>query len=68
MYIAAAKQVNTYPGKLHIKWIVQHKQILFSINKCYEGGIVKVLLPINFNICFGWSKEQSHWDGSFEYP
>ena len=25
-------------------------------------------LPISFNICFGCSKEPSHWDGSFEYP
>ena len=27
-----------------------------------------MFLPINFNICFGCSKETSHWDGSFEYP
>ena len=25
-------------------------------------------LPIDFNICFGCSKEPSHRDGSFEYP
>ena len=25
-------------------------------------------LPINFKMCFGCSKEPSHWDGSFEYP
>ena len=29
---------------------------------------MNVLLPINFNMCFGCSKESSHWDGSFEYP
>ena len=26
------------------------------------------LLPIIFIICFGYSKEPSHWDHSFEYP
>ena len=25
-------------------------------------------LSTNFNMCFGCSKERSHWDGSFEYP
>ena len=28
--------------------------------------IAFISLPINFNICFGWSKEPSRWDGSFE--
>ena len=27
-----------------------------------------IFLPSNLNICFGCSKEPSHWDGSFEYP
>ena len=30
--------------------------------------IVVILLSINFNMCFGCSKEPSHRDGSFEYP
>ena len=30
--------------------------------------IVIFSLPININMCFGCSKEPSHWDGSFEYP
>ena len=30
--------------------------------------IVNILLSININICFGCSKEPSHWDGSFEHP
>ena len=34
--------------------------------------ILKVLfdfaLEVWFSICFGYSKEPSHWDGSFEYP
>ena len=25
-------------------------------------------LPIKLNMCFGYSKERSHGDGSFEYP
>ena len=29
---------------------------------------MNIFLPINFSICFGCSKEPSHWDGSFEYP
>ena len=33
-----------------------------------ERNIVNNFLPICFNICFGCSKEPSHWDGSFEYP
>ena len=27
-----------------------------------------ISLPINLKMCFGCSKEPSHWDGSFEYP
>ena len=34
----------------------------------FEIKIVKIFLPISFNICCGCSKEPSHWDGSFEYP
>ena len=28
---------------------------------------MNIFLPIIFSICFGCSKEPSHWDGSFEY-
>ena len=34
-------------------------------NQCQ---IVNIFLPIIFSICFGCSKEPSHWDGSFEHP
>ena len=34
----------------------------------YLRKISIIFLPINLNICFGCSKEPSHWDGSFEYP
>ena len=33
-----------------------------------ECKIVNIFLLISFIICFGCSKEPSHWDGSFEYP
>ena len=39
-----------------------------QINKILGCKIVNFFLPINLNICFGCSKEPSHWDGSFEYP
>ena len=39
-----------------------------KINKKIQRTIVNIFVPINFNICFGWSKELSHLDGSFEYP
>ena len=39
-----------------------------EINKKFQPKIVNIFLSINFNKCFGYSKELSHWDGSFEYP
>ena len=41
--------------------------ILSQVNKIFESKIVNFFLPINFNICFGCSKDSSHWDRSFEY-
>ena len=34
----------------------------------FESKIVIILLPINLNMCLGYSKEPSNGDGSFEYP
>ena len=31
-----------------------------EINKNFEPKIVNIFLPFSFNICFGFSKEQSH--------
>ena len=47
--------------------------ILYKYNKGLDikkilSKIVNNFLPIIFSICFGCSKELSHWDGSFEYP
>ena len=39
-----------------------------EINKNFEHKIVNIFVCVNFNICFGCSKESSHRDGSFEYP
>ena len=30
--------------------------------------IFSKFICIDLNLCFGCSKESSHWDGSFEYP
>ena len=34
----------------------------------FQHKVVNIFLTISFIICFGCSKEPSHWDGSFEYP
>ena len=40
-----------------------------GLNKqTFSHKILYMFLPIIFNMCFGCSKEPSHWDGSFEYP
>ena len=33
----------------------------------FEHKIVNIFSLISFNMCFGCSKEPSHWDSSFEY-
>ena len=38
------------------------------INTISQRKTVNIFLSINFNMCFGCSKEPSHRDGSFEYP
>ena len=40
----------------------------FKISKNFQCKSVDMFLPIFFIICFGCSKEPSHWDGSFKYP
>ena len=39
-----------------------------QIDKDFQGQIFNIFLSISFNICFGYWKEQSQWDGTFEYP
>ena len=51
-------------------------QRAYKLNCMYTGldkqknsrKIVNIFLPIIFSVCFGWSKEPSHWDGTFENP
>ena len=52
--------------------------MMFYANASYSAAIgadkknkrktINIFLPIHFNICFGCTKEPSHWEGSFEYP
>ena len=42
--------------------------IVDNIKSSFEQKNVNIFLSVNFNICFGCSKEPSHWDGYFEYP
>ena len=41
---------------------------MIQLNKNFQRKILIIFLSISFNICFGYSKEPSHWNGSFEYP
>ena len=47
---------------------VLEKEAYVQIRKFYLLKILIIFLPNNLNMCFGCSKELSHWDGSFEYP
>ena len=56
----------------HMFWLRNKKiellEILVQKSIHYEGKITIILLSINLNMCFGCLNEQSHRDGSFEYP
>ena len=41
--------------------------LLRENHRFIQHKIVHIFLPIILNICFGCSKEPSHWDGSFGY-
>ena len=70
---------NAY--KVHIGLKLQCVQIKMSLHtqyatwlpkvqlsKIFECKIVNIFLPIILSICFGCSKEPSHWDRSFDHP
>ena len=38
------------------------------VKKKDQRKIAIIFLSTRLNMCFGCSKEPSHWDGSFEYP
>ena len=50
----------------HYTWIFIDLIIWDGIKAIYTTKLI--VIPVNFSICFGYSKEPSHWDGSFEYP
>ena len=50
------------------KYISSFITCKFTVMKFYEHKIVIIFLTINLNMCFGFSKEPSDRDGSFEYP
>ena len=41
---------------------------LVRVNIFFERKIVNISVSISFDMCFGCSKQLSHWDISFEYP
>ena len=48
----------------HMLWNNAGLQIYKKLGR----KIVNIFLSISLNICFGCSKEPSHWDGAFEHP
>ena len=61
-------QQITAGADLFLKQVVQLHVLQVLINKTFQRKIVNIFLPIIFSICFGCSKELSHWGSSFEYP
>ena len=61
-------------SRIHTSWPSETwKKVMCLWNTgLYEqkfwAKIVNIFLPISLNICFGCSKEPSHWGGSFQYP
>ena len=53
---------------MEIPAIITHMSPIGFDKQTFWAKIVNIFLPSSFNICFGCSKEPSHWDGSFEYP
>ena len=62
-YLDLCIVITKYSEKYNLNLIGQDKQ-----KNEHKHKIVNIFLRISFNICFGCSKEPSHWDGSFEYP
>ena len=57
-----------------ILWHLLLNHVLFETLTCVIGldrqrfWVWNCKYFISFNVCFGCTKEPSHWDGSFEYP
>ena len=74
MFWLRNKEINFLLGTLnHIQYellISSKSGVVISILtlSLIVASFVNIFLSISFNMCFGCSKEQSHQDGSFEYP
>ena len=73
MFWMRNKEINFLLGTLnHIQYelISSTSSVVISIltHSLLVAIFVNIFLPISLNMCFGCSKEQSHRDGSFEYP
>ena len=64
------------PKCLTLRWYTWSNfwKISFCRNQLTKGPQIRLrnrklfFLVLNQNICCGYSKEPSHWDGSFEHP
>ena len=73
LYIVAAWMlimlIVNYFIQLRRFWNLWHGKSAFGqFSKTFQYKIVIIFLSNSLNMCFGCSKELSHWDGSFEYP
>ena len=51
---------------LWLFWTTNVIRRYFEMSNFFGSKIVITFLYISLNMCFGWSKEPSHWDGSWE--
>ena len=71
-------EVANYPMKMNTKTenstpliIDLAKEIKYSygsVKQNFKSKTMTINWLLSLNICCGYSKEPSHWDGSFEYP
>ena len=60
MHLAKKQYSQTRFGKIHVMYISRKNYL--------PPNIVFYSVSIGLNMCFGFSKEPSQRDGSFEYP
>ena len=55
--------------KMQIRRIIMPIGCTVAFDTIFEcNNVVNIFFTISFNICFVYSKEPSHGDGSTEYP
>ena len=52
----------------HLGFHCLPKYLIGPVKQIFCHKIAIIYLSISLNMCFGCSKEPSHWDGSFQYP